>query len=95
VSDPAGSAVYQYPLPRLESTVDEQALPGAQPRQRQGCAFDVTERPGFWCEDACGHDRVLGCDAIAVKTGERVYRIAGGDVGHVRPSRDDDTGQLV
>jgi hypothetical protein len=87
--------VDEHPLAVLEATVSEQALPGAERRQRDRHALDMAERGRVGGERRRGHSSVLGRHTVAVERRQRVPLVADGDRVGVVCDRRDDTGELV
>jgi hypothetical protein len=59
----------ESPDPRIEPSVIEEALPGAERRQRDRRALEVVERRRLRSEQARRDGGVPGCDAIAIELG--------------------------
>ncbi len=94
-ADPAGGPVDQHPLTFPQVPVIQQALPGTEPRQGDGCALDVTERPRLGSKELLRDDDVLGRGAVAIKAAERIDRLAGGGAIDVPADRGDDARELI
>jgi len=95
LADTTDRSVDQYPLTGLEAAVREQALPGAERRQRDRRAFDVAEPRRLRGERRRGDGGELGRDTVAVEWRQRVHLGADGDRSDVVCDRRDDTGELV
>ena len=59
----------ESPDPRIEPSVIEEALPGAERRQRDRRALEVVERRRLRSEQARRDGDVPDCDAIAIELG--------------------------
>jgi hypothetical protein len=87
--------VNEHPLAGLEATVSEQALPGAERRHWDRCAFDVAQRRRLRGESSRGNGGVLGGHTVTVERRQRVHLVADRDRVDVVCDRRNDTGELV
>jgi hypothetical protein len=82
-ADAAGATVDQNPLSLPQLAVVEQALPGAEPGERDRRALEVVERARFRCEDRFGRCDVVGGGPVAIEGGEPVDLVS--DLGVLWP----------
>jgi hypothetical protein len=95
VADTASRAVDEHPLPVLELSVIEQALPGGERGEGNRPTLHVVERGRLGRETAGRHGGVHRGDAVSVEAGQRVHRFADRDRLEAVGDSGNDPGELV
>jgi hypothetical protein len=94
-ADAAGGAVNHDPLAFRQLAVVEEALPGAEPGERDRGALGVAQGGRLGGNEHSRHGRVLGGGTVAIEAAERIDGLPGSDVLNVGSSLGDDARELV
>jgi hypothetical protein len=95
VTDTAGGAVDEHPLPSLQPPVVEESLPSAQPCERERGALDMTERSRLRQQRHRRRNDKLGGRAITVKRQQTVHRLTDRNPIDAHADRSNDARELI